>query len=73
MAPKALIALAQQLNRESNLPGNCKASTLELRAELAAVVLGDLRLAVDIEALVVEALNPQQTIIHEDEQEQDQW
>ena len=54
IAPKHLIAEAQRLNRDAKSVGACKSTVLEIRAELCAIILGNLDLATHIELLVVE-------------------
>ena len=54
ISPKHLIADAQLLHRDAKTVGACKSTVLEIRAELCAIILGNLDLATHIEALVVE-------------------
>ena len=54
ISPNHLIADAQRLHRDAKTVGACKATVLETRAELCAIILGNLDLATHIELLVVE-------------------
>jgi len=54
ISPKHLIADAQRLHRDAKSVGACKSTVLETRAELCAIILGNLDLATHIETLVVE-------------------
>jgi len=69
--PPRLVELAKELNRESKLPGDCKATVRARRVALACWVLGDDRLALDISDLLVDVQNPQPVIEYDDEDEED--
>ena len=54
ISPVNLVADAQRLHSDAKTIGACKSTVLEIRAELCAIILGNIDLAVHIELLVVE-------------------